>query len=518
MGEELAGLQCATLDVPLDHDKPNGKTIGIAMSKRPAGDPDARRGSLFVNPGGPGAGGLSRPATAERRYDASVLESFDIVGFDPRGIGASAPVQCFDTDEQYEDVLGGVSSLPVTSTEVDTAVRAFGKYTRACGRNAGPVLSHMSTLDVVRDLDLMRAAVGDEQLNFVGLSYGTLIGATYANVFPDKVGRVVVDGNVDPEQRTNDRMANFKDRAGGFETALDGFLAECTSAGEACAFAEGDPRAKFDGIRDRLRDGPLDLGLPGGQITLAGFTSDVGQALYGVTELAPLAEGLQVIADGIAAEGGTSGDRSALSTADRTAVAKVFGPEKRAVDPGVDGAGVDGSAGAAASDAEYSYNGSDAYYGVDCADTQPPRNPRRYESFARDFEKVHPTFGRSNAYRDLACATWPVRNPDRYAGPWDTQTSNPVLVVGNAYDPATPYVFAQRMTRQLGNAELLTLDGFGHCSQASECTRKAIGAYLVDGTLPAPGTVCEQDFGPFDPEAQEPAALRDTAALRGARS
>ncbi|MGL5928606.1 MAG: alpha/beta hydrolase, partial [Dermatophilaceae bacterium] len=178
----------------------------------------------------------------------------------------------------------------------------------------------------------------------------------------------------------------------------------------------------------------------------------------------------------------------------------------------------DGSAGAPSSDATYSYNGQDSYYGVNCADTRLPRNAQRYESFARDFEAAHPTFGRSNAYSDLACATWPVRNPDRYAGPWDKTTKNPVLVVGNAYDPATPYVFAQRMTQQLGNAELLTLDGFGHCSQASECTKKAIGAYLVDGTLPAPGTVCEQDFGPFDPEAQQPAALRDAAALRGARS
>jgi pimeloyl-ACP methyl ester carboxylesterase len=498
---ELEGLECANQEVPLSYAKPGGKQITLALSRLPAADQAKKKGSLFLNPGGPGGTGLGLPAFAESFLSPAVLASYDIVGFDPRGIGESAPIQCFRNDEAFEEVLGAVSSVPISSTERRTAIRAYGRYTKACGKNGGPLLNHISTLNVVRDLDMMREAVGDKLLNYVGFSYGTLIGATYANVYAKNVGRVVIDGNVDPRQRTNDRVANLKDRAGGFETALDGFLTACKAVGRRCGFSKGSPRAKFDAIMDQLRQGPIDTGVPENPLTLTIFTEEVSGALYDITRLASLAKGMQTIYDLI------STDTEPIR-AQRKVVAKVF-TGKQSFGPLPD------SAAAPTPGDAYSFNSVDALYAVNCADTRVPRDPKRFEAIAKDYEAAHPTFGRGFAYSELPCATWPAKDPKRYTGPWSRKSKNTVLVVGNTFDPATPYMFAKRMARQLGNARLLTLNGFGHTSQESVCIRKAVRAYLVDGALPARGKVCRQDFGPFDPKAQKDSASREAATRPG---
>jgi pimeloyl-ACP methyl ester carboxylesterase len=471
--QELAGFDCAVRQVPLDHDRPAGPTIGIALARRPADDPARRIGSIFVNPGGPGAPGRDRVTVAEEFLSPEVLARFDVVGFDPRGIGASAPIQCFATDAEAEALLVQITGVPVTRTQIRETLRANFRYTEGCKRNAGPLLTHMSTLNVVKDLDLLRAAVGDSRLTYVGFSYGTLIGATYANVFPRRVRAIIIDGNVDPDQRTNRRLANKFDRAGGFEIALSGFLRECDAAGAACAFS-GGARAKFDRLRERFRRGPVTL--PDGTVlTLDDLIGFIGGTLYAVDAFPSSAQALQEVYT-ILFEPAVAGARAGSS------------PSLRLPAGAPPGRGWLADA--------YSFNGNDAFYAVNCADAPLPRVPALYPAFAVAFEAAHPTFGRGEAFSEVGCANWP-RVEERYAGPWNRRTARTVLVVNPTYDPATRYAFGQRMSRQLGNARLLTLDGFGHTSQFSVCVHGWYTRYLLAGDLPPVGTRCAQDRAPF---------------------
>jgi pimeloyl-ACP methyl ester carboxylesterase len=465
--DELIGYGCATYEVPLDHDRPRGATTTIALARRPADDPARRIGTIFVNPGGPGGAGRSLANERSGLFPPAVLARFDIVGFDPRGVGASDPVQCFASDAEAEELLGQMRLVPLTPETITSTVRANLAYTEGCKRNGGPLLRHMSTLNVAKDLDLLRQAVGDDQLNFLGLSYGTLIGATYANLFPDRVRAVILDGNVDPDQRTNQRLANKFDRAGGFELAFRHFLAECDAAGPDCAFA-GNARAKFNAIWARFRQGPVTLPELG-EVTIDQLYGFVYGSMYDVASFPETAETLQFVHDEITARRSRAAGARSLPKA----------PPARGL----------------LADA-YTYNGNDAFYAVNCADAPLPRNPAQYPEIAEAFEAAHPTFGRGEAFGEVGCANWP-RTEERYAGPWNAETARTVLVINPTFDPATRYSFAVRMTRQLGNARLLTLDGFGHTSNLSACIEDWSTRYLIDGELPPVGTRCAQDRAPF---------------------
>jgi len=467
--EELAGFGCATLEVPLDHDRPRGATTTIALARRPADGPGRKIGTLFVNPGGPGGPGRGMVTVAEEFLPAPVLARFDVVGFDPRGIGASDPLQCHPTDAEAEALLAQMKAVPLTRAEISSTLRANYAYTEACKRNAGPLLTHMSTLDVAKDLDLLRRAVGDDKLTYLGFSYGTLIGATYANLFPARVRAVIIDGNVDPDQRTNHRLANKFERAGGFEKAFAGFLAECDKAGPACAFA-GNARGKFAQLRTRFRQGPVTLP-EFGTVTIDDLTGFVSSSMYDVASFPDTAATLQVVYEAIF--GGPARSRAGRQ------VSLPKAPPARGWMPDA-----------------YSFSSNDASFAVNCADAPLPRNPALYPGFAKAFEAAHPTFGRAEAFSEVGCANWP-RVDERYHGPWNRRTAQTVLVVNPTFDPATRYDFAQRMTRQLGNARLLTLDGFGHTTRYSTCIAGWYTRYLLDGELPPVGTRCAQDLAPF---------------------
>ncbi|MFI5840643.1 alpha/beta hydrolase [Catenuloplanes sp. NPDC051500] len=466
--EELLGYDCATYEVPLDHDRPHGTTTTIALARRPAADPARRIGTLFVNPGGPGGPGRGMVTVADRYLPPDVLARFDVVGFDPRGIGASDPLQCFATDEEAIALLERMTGVPLTAAEISSTLRANYEYTEACTRNAGPLLQHMSTLNVAKDLDLLRRAAGDDRLTYLGFSYGTLVGATYVNLFPQRVRAVILDGNVDPDQRTNHRLANKFDRAGGFEIALGGFLSACDAAGPDCAFS-GGARRKFDAIRERLRQGPAELP-EFGTVTIDALTGFISSVLYDVRSFPDAAATLQLLHDGL------------------------FGPASRAA--GVPPAALESLPPRGGSVDAYGFNGNDAFFAVNCADAPLPRNPALYPGFAAAFEAAHRTFGRAEAFSEAGCANWP-RTVERYAGPWNRRTSQTVLVVNPTFDPATRYDFAVRMTRELGNARLLTMDGYGHTSSDSACVSGWYARYLVGGVLPPAGTRCAQDVAPF---------------------
>jgi pimeloyl-ACP methyl ester carboxylesterase len=468
--EGLVGFDCAAHEVPLDYDKPHGATTTIALARRPAADPAHKIGTIFVNPGGPGGPGRGMVTVADEIVAPDVLARFDIVGFDPRGIGASDPVQCFPTDEEAEALNAQMRLVPLTSSEISSTIRANLEYTDGCVRNAGPLLEHMSTLDVAKDLDQLRQAVGDNKINYIGYSYGTLIGATYANLFPGKVRAVVIDGNVDPDQRTNHRLTNKFERAGGFEIVLSAFLSECDKAGGNCAFA-GNALAKFDALRNRLRQGPADVPELGGTVTIDDLTNFIAGAMYDVASWPDTAAILQVAYDAILGAGSAPS-----SLAARTFPKAKPGPGWSADD--------------------YLYNSNDSFLAVNCADAPLPRNPALYPGIAAAFEKANPTFGRAEAFGEVACANWP-RITERYNGPWNRQTAKTVLVVNPTYDPATRYDFAKRMTEELGNARLLTLDGYGHTTRYSTCITGWYSKYLIDGALPPVGAHCKQDLPPF---------------------
>ncbi|MGL5927924.1 MAG: alpha/beta hydrolase, partial [Dermatophilaceae bacterium] len=431
----------------------------IALNRLPAEDLDTRLGVLLVNPGGPGVEGTK--VTAEiPQVVGDAARRYDVIGFDPRGVGLSDPIQCFDTDAEYEKVRGE-SLVPLTDEQVAEKLRSERDYTRACERNAGPVLRHMTTLDVARDMDLIRQALGEERISYFGLSYGTLLGNTYLNVYSNRVDRVILDGVLDPQQRTSSPFGDRPGIAAGAEKALDGFLAACTEAKDGCAFSPGDPRAKFDRIRDRLREGPVEVA--GSEpLTYDSVLSATGAALYSVAAFAELAGQLQDAYDVIT--GSTE-------------------PSSPAVPSGSDGteSAVANSGGAAPED---DYDASeDTRHAVSCSDGAFARSPSLYPLVAAGLEKVYPTFGRGQIYDALQCATWPKPESRRYAGPWSARTTTPVLVIGNTYDPATPLVNARRVSRQLGNARLLTVDGFGHTTGGtSQCAIDAMSTYLVDGT------------------------------------
>ncbi len=472
-------VTCANHEVPLDHRRPRGEKITIALMKAPATDQANKIGSLFINPGGPGGAGLVYSAYGSSFFQPEIMKRFDLIGFDPRGVGRSSPLRCFKTEEEAAEVFGRMAAIPVSRTEIRSTMDATEDYTDACERNAGPLLKHMSTEDVARDLDLLRQGVGDKTLTYVGFSYGTLLGATYANVFPQKSRALVLDGNVDPALRTSNGAEYDRQRAQGFELALEAFLKRCDAEGAKCAYSDGDPRAKFDEARDALRKGPVTL--PGGQVvTYADYIGRVTGDLYSIARLKPLAVWLQAVYNAV--------HPSAALLVQEAPVLEPPLANKHGLADVV--AGVVG-------DAEYLAD--DSYYGVNCTDKPFLRVPELFPFLAAKWERESPTFGRQQAASDLlTCASWPVPRPDRYAGPWHKRTPNPVVVVGNYYDPATQYKFSERMARQLGNARLITVDAFGHCILGKSAGADALVTdYLVNLKAPADGQVFQSDVQPF---------------------
>ncbi|GAA4720114.1 alpha/beta fold hydrolase [Phytohabitans rumicis] len=465
--EERHRYDCASYAVPVDHGRPAAGSVSLALLRRAADDPAHRIGSLFVNPGGPGGRGTLLPIELDGVLPAEVLRRFDVVGFDPRGVGLSAAIRCFATDEEAEAVYGGVVPVPVTRPQIESTLRANRELTDACAARGGPLLAHVSTANVARDLDRLRAAVGDRRLTYLGFSYGTLVGATYANLYPHRVRAIVGDGNVDPALRTTNGLEYLRRRAVGMESVIDAFLRRCAEVGARCAFSGGDPEAKLADIRRRLRQGPVTV--PGlGEVDLSAFTTAVAFTLYAPQRYAELAAQLQAVYEAIHPTGG--------------------GP--LAASPRLAAAGTP-------------YTGNESEYAVTCADEPYPANQNVFPAVAPRWERQAPTVGRAHAFGGVFCATWPARHPDRYDGPWNRVPAQPLLLFGNYHDPATNYAFNQRMAAQLGGARLVSVDAFGHTSLGrpnrprSGCAQAIAARYLVDLVLPPPGVVCPTDTPPF---------------------
>ncbi len=465
------GFECGVLTTPVDYDEPDAETVGIGLVRLPATDQENRIGSLLLNPGGPGGSGIDFVLGAGTTTLATLNERFDLVGFDPRGVGASGNIVCL-TPEEAE----ALASLPEPANDTEAFFqRLFVSATeqQLCDDNNPVLLDHVSTANVARDMDEIRKAVGDEQLNYLGFSYGTYLGATYAALFPGQARALVLDGAIDPEEYADDPFEQWLGFALGNEVALDRFLADCETNLD-CGFTGPDAAGRYEALIASLNETPLPITVNGQELQVTGgdISAIAFQALYARQSWPVLGQVLGEVA---------AGDATLLT---------------QIVTALLEGAGAPS-------------NAQQAILGVDEA---WPRSIFAALQAEQARLEAAPRLGQF-APSGIDFAFWPVTDDDAYDGPFvNPDDAAPILVVGTTFDNATPYDDAIKLTDQLANASLLTSDGDGHTAygRSGPCIDDAVNAYLVDLTLPEEGTVCAQD------PAYSPGAAPTTASTTDA--
>ncbi|RPE40898.1 tripeptidyl-peptidase C [Streptomyces sp. Ag109_O5-1] len=446
--------QCATMKAPLDWANPKGPTIGLALIRAKAsGDPSRRIGSLIFNFGGPGGSGVTTLPAFGEDY-AALRTRYDLVSFDPRGVGRSDPVECL-SDAQLDDYFQQ-DATPDTDAEQTALINRTKQFNAACEKNSKTILPHVPTTDAARDIDLMRQVLGDRQLHYFGISYGTELGGVYAHLFPKHVGRAVFDAVVDPTQNPEQSSLG---QAKGFQLALDNFAEDCTSKTTECPIGD-TPQDVKDRIAKLLTDldsKPIPGILPR-QLTQTAATNGIAQSLYSKDFWEYLTEGLEEAYDG---------DGKILML----------------LSDSMNGRNQNG---------EYS-NITAANIAINCADQKPRYTADFVQQRLPEFRAASPLFGDYLAWGMVSCTNWAVPgaadHPDVSA-----PGSAPILVVGNTGDPATPYEGAKKMVEALGKGVgvELTYKGQGHGAYDSKnkCVQGAVNGYLLEGTVPAAGKVC----------------------------
>ncbi len=452
---DCSGAECSTLTVPVDYAAPDGATIDLAVVRVLARRPSKRIGSLVVNPGGPGASGVDYARAADVIVGRGVRNAYDVVGFDPRGVDRSAPIDCL-SDSELDTFLGADPTPDDPAEEKAYAARAAG-FAGACGANAGPLLAHVSTEEVARDLDVLRAALGEKKLTYLGKSYGTLLGATYADLFPDTVGRFVLDGVVAPDLTSEEVNVG---QAEGFEQATRRWAAYCAGQGDCPLGTTVDE--VMQGLRDflaRLDTAPIartgDTSLPA--VTEGWASLGIAKAMYSTSLWRPLVDAMT---DAMA------GDGTALM---------LLADQYAGRNPG----------------GTYSGNIMEAIHAVNCLDQAESSSIPEREAMADAAAEVAPTWGRYLTWSSLPCGFWPV-GPSREPHEVHAAGAPPIVVVGTTRDPATPYEWAVRLHDQLDKASLITYDGDGHTAytRSDECVDDAVDGFYLDGTVPKDGLRC----------------------------
>ena len=459
-----AGLQCARVAVPLNWSQPDGRTISLSVIRRPASRPAQRIGSLFVNFGGPGVSGVATVKRIGPRLNRLGDGRFDIVGWDPRGVGESTRISCFANDRQQLRFWGAYA-IPVTSAQSRRFVRKTTAFAGRCTQRSRDLLPFVSTADTVRDLDHLRELVGDPQLTYRGISYGTFIGQTYANLFPDRVRAMVLDGNINPLAFTQTVERALASSIIDTDRVIRKFLELCRRAGPArCALARGgSPARRFARLLADLRRGPIPA--PAADPPRLTY-SDLLIRIF-------LAEGTPAGWPDFARE------LARAARGDGSAIAQLVQGSTPVLEDALNSA-----------------------VGLQCADKPvPPRlGPGAWPGVVGQMQRVSRYGGRIQAWLLWApCAAWTVPAVNRYTGPWDAATPNPVLVIGTRYDPRTTYKSSVVAAKALGNAVLLTHDGYGHTSDEdpSACIQRDVADYLTRLETPPPGKVCRSDHLPF---------------------
>ncbi|MBF4514038.1 alpha/beta fold hydrolase [Plantibacter sp. VKM Ac-2885] len=448
------GFECATAKAPIDWDNPSDGELSLALVRHQAtnGKPI---GSLFMNPGGPGGSGYSLVADSlDFAVDKDLQENFDVVGFDPRGVGKSTPVTCLtdsEMDAYLYDVTPGKRGSDEWIAANEKAAKDFGD---ACAEETGKMLEFVDTQSAAKDLDMLRAAVGDKQLYYLGYSYGTFLGATYAELFPKNVGRLVLDGAIDPS------TSNFevvKEQAKGFESALRAYLEDCMT-GKDCPFKGSVDSAmtEIKTLLDEVDANPI----PGDDGRELGGNTLLTAIIYPLYQADAWPYLSKMFAEVM--QGGTD---IAFQFAD-----------------GYNGRNESG---------KYADNQTEAFNAINCLDYSYDDDKTKMADEAKQLEEAAPVIGEYMAYGDTFCANWPYQTRTE-RGEIHAKGAAPILVVGTTNDPATPYVWAQNLAEQLDKGQLITYKGEGHTgyNKGSDCVNQAVDQYLIDGTVPSKDPMC----------------------------
>jgi len=486
-----APFLCAEAVVPIDYDAPEKGRFTLALIKHPARKPDERIGTLFWNPGGPSDAGTEYLPAGITGFPAEVQDRFDIVSWDPRGMGGrSTPVvQCFESAAAEETFMeahfGG--SFAVTPEELAAASVARQALNAACVARNGDLLDHVSTADTARDLDLLRKAVGEETISYYGTSYGTFLGATYINMFPQHVRAAVLDGGVAPSawagNTGEDLSLSTFIRLGsdlGSATTISAFIDACGAvSAEACAFSAGTPdatRAKWQALLERAKS--KGVFHDGETVDDGAILSYVASSIYLVDPLPGFGRfpGYKAVAAMLESLWQASESKAPMTA---------------------DGTGADGEAPAASAPAAGTYiTSAGRQLAVICGESP---NPETAEADARQAEVSFRRAGLSAWPFGASCVGWTRRAAKPYLGPWNTMTERPVLVIGSTFDPATAFGSSVRLAQELGDARFLPVNGFGHTVlfNPNRCAQDYVADYLVRLQLPPTGAACGEDHPPF---------------------
>lgn len=454
--EDCGGWQCGSLEVPVDYDEPDGETIKLALSRikaTGAGGAD-RVGSLVVNPGGPGAPGtdmVEGQDSVGHYFRPELRAAYDIVGFDPRGTGESSPIDCL-SDAETDEYLA-FDPTPDDAGERSAYFELVDDFWQGCAERTGELLGHVSTSEAARDVDVLRAALGEPQLHYLGFSYGTRLGAYYAELFPDNVGRFVLDSAVDPSLAT---IENSLSQAKGFERALQSYVQHCVDGG-SCYLGDSVDQglSRINRLLEEIDDDPLP--------TQQGRRLEPGYAVLGL--ILPLynRDNWGLLDQGL--QQALKGDGSTL-----LALADFY---------------------ASRENGEYTDNSVESITVINCLDDPSSIAPAKTEELIPRFTKVSPTIGEMWAWGLSLCGPMPVE-PAEEIGEIDAEGAEPIVVIGTTRDPATPYEEAQALAEQLDSGVLLTREGDGHGGYTSgnDCIAEAVHQLLIDGDAPGDGTTC----------------------------
>ena len=452
-----AGFTCAKVKVPLDYDNPGGETIEIAVKKRAADGESI--GSLFINPGGPGGSGIELVDSAGSYFSKNLTSSYDVVGFDPRGVGASTAVDCL-TDAELDAERAGAND-PATPSATATQERAqkMGETCASKTSTAG-LLDHIDTISAAKDLDILRAVDGQQALTYLGFSYGTYLGATYAELFPASTGRMVLDGAVDPSLSAEELALG---QAKGFEASLRAYVENCQSSKLGCPLS-GDVDSGVSQVREFLestKTAPIPTSDSKRPLTYDLAVYGVLGSMYQTRTWPSLTLGLS---QAMGKEGKPDGS-SLLKLADLVSSRE--------------------------SDGTYSNNGAEALMAVNCLDYPVQGDNASWEENAKAVKEASPTFGSQLLYPDAYCQGW-GHTSSRKREKITASGAAPILVVGTTGDPATPYAWSQALADQLESGQLMTWKGNGHTAygRSNDCVKKAVDTYLLNGTLPDKGLTC----------------------------